>query len=932
MLVPDLIWISLQNGELKLIDTDPIGLDFNNDGKADAVCEASDPVNDEMTYSVTRAAGADMLTKDYTFNILEASNHIYNNVTFRFIVPTHTYGDPVWTWAEDYRSATAKFTCVDNDDTQTLDATVSSKVNPPTCTQAGSTVYTASVVFNSRTWTDKKQIPGDPATGHTYGDPVWAWADDDHAKATFTCEDCGDTQTVDATVEVLKRVPPTCTEDGYIADIATVVFQDKTWTDSKQRERSPDDVATGHDYTVLKWEWTADCSSATVKFTCVNCGDAQQVAATIDEPDIVPPTCTEDGSKTYVARARFQGKNYADTMTIVGDSATGHSYGEPTTWTWADDYTWATATFMCARGDDTQSVQTTDIAVETDPVDGKRYTASVTFRDKAYTNTVSQRKHTLTVNYVYESGEQVAEPHVGEVPEGSDYSVPSPSLTRLIPDVAVVAGRMGAEDVTVTVTYSDDTCLITSRINYNAKTNTAYQDVWRGEEATLNPCPFTEVISRTEYRFMGWNTRADGRGIAYADKAKIVLTEDLTLYAQWGQLFKLSFQKNGGRGQTIDSLLLVAGETVSLPRNTYTRDGYTFYGWNTDSDGYGKAYADGAKFVMPAAATKLYAQWKGKSATISFKHGEGGKGTMKKIPTRVGETVQLPKCTYTNGDLAFACWTTESDGTGDSYADGASIVVNATSIELYAQWEGRSATVTFIGGGGKGSMDPLTVRTVKTITLPECGFTRKSYAFIGWEDSAYEIHAPGDKIKVRNSMTLTASWEKMAKIVYNKNKGGITGEMDDQYVRVGDTVRLNANHFSRNGYKFIGWNTASNGTGEDYKDRASVTFTSSKTLKLYAQWALENPVELTLDTVDRIRKGKTLQLKATLMLNGKPVNGENVVFRVGSVKKSAKTNESGVATTLFSTSKLKYLAVGTRVVYSATYGTQTIARKAMVVE
>ncbi len=46
---------------------------------------------------------------------------------------------------------------------------------------------------------------------------------------------------------------------------------------------------------------------------------------------------------------------------------------------------------------------------------------------------------------------------------------------------------------------------------------------------TLNENTF----SRKDLIFSGWNTKKDGSGTAYADKASITLTGDLTLYAQW---------------------------------------------------------------------------------------------------------------------------------------------------------------------------------------------------------------------------------------------------------------------------------------------------------------------------------------------------------------------------------------------------------------
>lgn len=50
-----------------------------------------------------------------------------------------------------------------------------------------------------------------------------------------------------------------------------------------------------------------------------------------------------------------------------------------------------------------------------------------------------------------------------------------------------------------------------------------------GGTAALNANTFT----REGFVFDGWNTKADGKGTAYADKADITPTADMTLYAQW---------------------------------------------------------------------------------------------------------------------------------------------------------------------------------------------------------------------------------------------------------------------------------------------------------------------------------------------------------------------------------------------------------------
>ena len=52
----------------------------------------------------------------------------------------------------------------------------------------------------------------------------------------------------------------------------------------------------------------------------------------------------------------------------------------------------------------------------------------------------------------------------------------------------------------------------------------------------------------------------------------------------------------------------VNNAAANLTSNAFTRDGYTFKGWNTAANGSGTAYADAASFDFAADVT-LYAQW-----------------------------------------------------------------------------------------------------------------------------------------------------------------------------------------------------------------------------------------------------------------------------------------------------------------------------------
>ena len=85
-------------------------------------------------------------------------------------VHVHAWGEPVWSWSEDGKTATATFTCKNDGSHQaTEDAAVTSAVKTPaTCTEAGVTTYTATVEFNGKTYTSTKDVADIPATGHEF--------------------------------------------------------------------------------------------------------------------------------------------------------------------------------------------------------------------------------------------------------------------------------------------------------------------------------------------------------------------------------------------------------------------------------------------------------------------------------------------------------------------------------------------------------------------------------------------------------------------------------------------------------------------------------------------------------------------------------------------------------------------------------------------
>ena len=152
-------------------------------------------------------------------------------------------------------------------------------------------------------------------------------------------------------------------------------------------------------------------------------------------------------------------------------------------------------------------------------------------------------------------------------------------------------------------------------------------------------------------------------------------------WALKGNEITITFDPNGGAG-SMEPMSVNPGVNNILSSNTFTREGYTFTGWNTKADGKGTGYADGATVKFDVDTT-LYAQWT-QNPVITF-DANGGEGNMGTQTVNPGVSAALLANTFTRADYDFAGWNTKADGTGTAYADKTTIAVSANTT-LYAQW------------------------------------------------------------------------------------------------------------------------------------------------------------------------------------------------------------------------------------------------------
>ena len=140
-----------------------------------------------------------------------------------------------------------------------------------------------------------------------------------------------------------------------------------------------------------------------------------------------------------------------------------------------------------------------------------------------------------------------------------------------------------------------------------------YQQLLVGKDSTNL---VKNTFTKTDYGFVGWNTKSDGTGIAYNDNDTINFTseeETIVLYAQWDTIgYTVKYDANGGTGEMVNQEF-ESGVSQNLQLNSFTKDGTQFLKWNTRSDGLGTSYYDGESVKNLALSNgetvTLYALW-----------------------------------------------------------------------------------------------------------------------------------------------------------------------------------------------------------------------------------------------------------------------------------------------------------------------------------
>ena len=178
------------------------------------------------------------------------------------------------------------------------------------------------------------------------------------------------------------------------------------------------------------------------------------------------------------------------------------------------------------------------------------------------------------------------------------------------------------------------------------------------------------------------------------DAGKIVTMQITAVGTEvMGQTYRIQFNGNQGSG-TMADMTVPYGVETTLPTNAFTRANCEFKNWDTEADGSGTTYSNAASvqnLTENGETVTLYAQWTILTYTVQFDENANGSGSMSNQAFAPGAEGTLTTNAFARTGYTFTGWNTKADGTGNTYANEASLsnieTENTTPITLYAQWQ-----------------------------------------------------------------------------------------------------------------------------------------------------------------------------------------------------------------------------------------------------
>lgn len=223
--------------------------------------------------------------------------------------------------------------------------------------------------------------------------------------------------------------------------------------------------------------------------------------------------------------------------------------------------------------------------------------------------------------------------------------------------------------------------------------------------------------------------------------------------------------------------------------------------------------------------------------TVSY-NGNGGSLSYYSKSFACGTNFQFPNATRTGYN--FTGWRRDHNN-GDWMDTG--WVVCSTNYSAVAQWTPKTYTISYNGNGAdSGDVSNNMATYGSNFTLPQNGYWKKGYKFLGWSSDRNAVSAQYSAgqtfpYQTDHAITFYAIWGKSDFEVKFHGNGSSAADYTAD-LAYNKSVNLPKNIFERPGYTFLGWVKDPTQDTVDYTDGQAVKdlCEPGDTFDLYALW------------------------------------------------------------------------------------------------
>ena len=601
-------------------------------------------------------------------------------------------------------------------------------------------------------------------------------------------------------------------------------------------------------YTLLGWSHSSNAKTAT--YTPTNGIGDGWIEAYSSSTDLY--AVWKKNSYQQTVRVRFENADGSFGEYSQAYQA-NHDYGSAFEWSYPETpiYQQSTKVSYTVTG-----AKSTDVTVYR-----KKYTLTITGDDGVENISgigIFRYGSTASVSYKLKSGYKFVK-STGTTSDGNQNG----SWTGL-------AGKEGTIQDTWSMTCNRNIKISTELINYSISYNLNGGSMSGRASYNVNTATFTlPTPSKTGYTFTGW-TGSNGSTPQTSVSINKGSTGNKSYTGNWkANTYIVTYNPNKGSG-SMSPDTVTYGTAYKTKKNTFTRAGYTFNGWNERADGTGTGWSLSSSGVYEANKTwtwsytnniTLYAQWKANSYTYNIKYiSSSGKQLGSDTVTGTFDTSKTVTSPAKTGYTTPAAQTVKFDST------------SAKTITFTYPLIGY--TISYDVNGGNTLSGQRTSYNIESsaYTLPVP--SRTGHTFTGWTGSNGATPQKGVTITAGSTgnKSYKANWNvNKVSIAYNTSGGTINssdysinqwgyvqnksnnpwfhvvtyGSTDDPY---------NASTFglTRTGYTFVRWQNEKTGTNYDQDTKYDSTAyqgnsssqttanTSSVDCYIKAVWSLNN--------------------------------------------------------------------------------------------